>query len=108
MPRRIGRQTARRRRTFLRQWRESCRLTLETAAGQLDMSAAQLSRVERGQSPYTQDFLESAARAYKTDVPSLLTRDPTAPEAIWSIWDKAEPDERQLIVDIAKRITAKK
>lgn len=68
------------------------------------MSAAQLSRIETGKSPYTQDFLELAAHAYQTDVPSLLMRDPTDPDAMWSIWDRAKPGERRMIVDIAKTI----
>jgi hypothetical protein len=65
----------------------------------------QLSRIETGKSPCTQDFLELAAEAYMTDVPSLLMRDPRDPEAIWSIWDHAEPNERQMIVDVAKTVT---
>jgi len=66
------------------------------------MSAAQLSRIETGLSPYTQDFLELAANAYMTDVPSLLMRDPSDPEGIWSIWENALPGERALIVEHAR------
>ena len=112
MPRRIKVETTNRKPTFLRAWRKHRGLTLERAierfiAGGLDeMSAAQLSRIERGESPYTQDFLELAAIAYQTDVASLLMRDPTDPEGIWSIWDKALPGERRAIVEHAK-ITAK-
>lgn len=68
------------------------------------MSAAQLSRIENGKSPYTQDFLEMAAEAYQTDVASLLMRNPSGPDAIWSIWDQAEPGQRAMIVDIAKTV----
>lgn len=104
MPRRIRGRDLRRRRTFLRQWREHRELTLEKAAERFEMSAAQLSRIETGKSPYTQDFLELAAFAYRTDVPSLLMRDPSDPNAMWSIWDQAKPGQRQMIVDIAKTI----
>lgn len=93
-----------RRRTFLRAWREYRKLTLERAAARFEMSGAQLSRIEVGKSPYTQDFLELAAEAYQTDVVSLLIRDPTQPDAIWSIWEQAQPGQRALIVDIAKRV----
>lgn len=104
MPRRIRSKSTPRRRTFLRQWRDFRDLSLERAAERFDMSAAQLSRIERGESPYTQDFLELAADAYQTDVPSLLMRDPTDPESMWSIWDQAKPGQRRMITDVARTI----
>lgn len=73
-------------------------------ADRLEMSKAQLSRVETGVQPYTQDFLEACAEALQTDPASLLTRDPSTEDAIWSLWDTAKPGERKLIVDIAKTI----
>lgn len=78
MPRRIRGATIRRRRTFLREWREHIypNLSQDEIAGRFDMSAAQLSRIERGLSPYTQDFLELAAHAYGTDPGILLSRRP--------------------------------
>lgn len=82
MPRRIrGKQP--RRLTFLKQWREHRKLTLEAAAADFDMSPAQLSRIENAKSPYTQDMLELAATVYKTDVASLLFRDPKNSDALW-------------------------
>ena len=48
------------------------------------MSPAQLSRIENAKSPYTQDFLELAATVYKTDVASLLFRDPKSSDALWN------------------------
>jgi transcriptional regulator with XRE-family HTH domain len=99
MPRRIRGQLQRRR-TFLRQWRESKNLTLEAAASQFQMSAAQLSRIETGKAPYTQDFLELAAEAYGTEPASLLIRDPGRKDALWSIWDQAKPAERERIAEI--------
>lgn len=106
MPRRIrARIKPPRRRTYLREWREQHGLSLEKAASRFEMSAAQLSRVERGESPYTQDFLEMAADAYMTDVPSLLMRNPSDPESIWSLWDTAAPGQRLQIVAVAKALT---
>ncbi len=109
MPRRIQRP-AQRRRTFLRAWRKHLGLTQERAVARFielgvdDMSTAQLSRIESGLQGYTQDFLELAAEAYRTDVASLLTRDPSDPDGIWSIWDNALPGERRAIVEHAKII----
>lgn len=82
MPRRIRGKQARRK-TFLKQWREHRDMTLEQASAEFDMSPAQLSRIENAKSPYTQDMLELAAIVYRTDVASLLFRDPKNSDALW-------------------------
>jgi len=109
MPRRVAYQRARRP-IFIRQWREHRELSQEALADRLDMSAAQLSRIESGKQGYTQDFLEACADALRTYVPSLLMRnpskdDPSDPNSIWSLWDHAKPAQRRLIVDLAKSVT---
>lgn len=93
------------RRTFIRQWRTHRGLTLEQLAERVEMTASHLSMLERYQRGYTQETLEALAHALQTDTASLLIRNPTDPDAIWSIWDNAKPGERQMIVDIAKTIT---
>jgi transcriptional regulator with XRE-family HTH domain len=92
------------RRTFIRHWREHRGLTLEQLAERVGTTHASLSRIERGKQPYTQPLLEAVAEALQTDVASLLMRDPTGPEDIWSVWDQAKAGERRVIVDIAKTI----
>lgn len=57
--------------------------------------------LERGKRGYTQDMLEALAEALGTDPASLLMRDPTDPDAIWSIWDQAQPGERRQIIEVA-------
>lgn len=71
------------------------------------MSKAQLSRIETGDQPYSQDFLEACAEALQTDPASLLMRDPNKDEAIWSVWDQAKPAERAQIVAVAQALTRK-
>ena len=96
--------------TFIRQWRESRAMTLEVLAERVGeriggMTHASLSRIERGLQPYSQPILEAIAQELTGgDVASLLMRDPSDPNAIWSIWGQAKPGERQMIVDIAKTI----
>lgn len=94
----------RRRRTFIQAWRKFRGLTQEQLADRLSTTKANISRVESGTQGYTQDFLEACAEALGTDVASLLMRDPSHPDAIWSIWDKAKPGEKQMIVDIARTV----
>lgn len=92
------------RKTYIRQWRQHRGLTLEQLAERLGMTPSHLSMLERGQRGYTQETLEAVAEALQTDVASILMRDPSDPDAIWSVWDQAKPGERRMIVDIAKTI----
>jgi transcriptional regulator with XRE-family HTH domain len=68
------------------------------------MTPAHISMLERGQRGYTQGTLEAVAAALQTDVASLLIRDPTDSEAIWTIWDRAKPAQRHQLVEIAKTL----
>jgi len=96
--------------TFIRQWRESKSMTLEVLAERVGekiggMTHASLSRIERGLQPYSQPILEAIADELTGgDVASLLMRDPSTPNAMWSIWERAKPGQRQMIVDIANTI----
>lgn len=97
-------------RTFLKEWREHAGLTQERAASRIGeatgegFSHSQLSRIERGEQPYSQAVLEAAAHAYGTDPASLLIRNPKEPDAIWSVWDQALPGEKLIILDTAQAI----
>ena len=99
-----------RRKTYIRQWRKMRGLTLEQVSARLEelghsLQPGHLSMLERGERGYTQETLETLAEALQTDVASLLIRDPSDPEAIWSIWDNAKPGERRRIVEVAKALT---
>ena len=98
-------QKPRFRRTFIAQWRDYRSLTQAQLADRLDMTQSHLSMLENGKRGYTQETLEAVAEALQTDVASLLMRDPSDDDAIWSIWDQAKPGERRMIVDIAKTVT---
>jgi len=94
-----------RQRTFLREWRKAKPgRTLEQVAAELHMSQPQLGRIERGDSPYNQDLLEALAELYGCSVADLLMRDPSEPNAIWTIWDHAKPGEKRLISAAAEAI----
>lgn len=89
---------------FMRQWRKHRGLTLKQVAESVGVKHPTLSRIETGKQPYSQGILEAVADRLNTDVASLLMRDPTAPEPIWTIWELAKPGERRMIVDIARTI----
>lgn len=83
-------------------------MTLEALAEAVEMTSSFLSMLETGQRGYTQETLESIATALKTDVASLLTRDPTTPGTIWNDWEKAKEPERQEIANFARYVLTKR
>jgi transcriptional regulator with XRE-family HTH domain len=109
---------------FFRQWRKACGLTLEQAADRIErasearatnaanfsralsMTHATLSRVERGRLPYSQGLLEILAEVYRTDRASLIMRDPSEPEGLWSIWEQLRPTERRQALAVLKALHA--
>lgn len=95
--------------TFIRQWRNHRHMSLDQLAERVPMDKSNLSKVERGILPYNQEMLERLADALMTDPASLLMRDPSNADAIWSIWDRASPGERAQLESVATAlISAKK
>jgi transcriptional regulator with XRE-family HTH domain len=93
--------------TFIRKWRTHRGLTLAQVADRVGTTHATLSRIERGVQPYNQPLLEAIADALQTEAASLLMRDPTDPEALWTILDRASPSERKQIRAIAETFLKK-
>jgi|688.fasta_scaffold1681014_1 transcriptional regulator with XRE-family HTH domain len=83
--------------TYLHEWLVFRNKTHEQLANALELSRPQVTKIVNGKRPYTQAFLEAAAEYLDTDPASLLMRDPTQPEAIWSIWDHASEGEKNEI-----------
>lgn len=90
--------------TFMRQWRQHRDKTLVQVAEELHVTHGYLSKVERGLQPYNQELLEALANIYNCDIVDLLIRDPTEPESIWSLWDRARPGERRQIESVAEAL----
>lgn len=102
------------RRTYIRQWRQHRGLSLKRLANRLPADAegrpaisdVSISRIERGLQPYNQAILEMLAEALNTDPASLLMRDPTQPDAIWTIWDQLKPEQQKqalVVLDALRR-----
>lgn len=94
-----------RRRLFIKEWRKYRHLTQEQLAERAGMSVGNVNHLEQAKQNYTQDALERLAEALQCEPAHLMIVDPTRDNAIWSIWERAAPGERQMIVDIAKTIT---
>lgn len=107
-------------RHFLREWRKHAGLSLEQACERVEaivgdrvvaegeerdlrkigVSYSTLSRIERGDVPYNQNLLELLAEAYNTDPASLIMRDPSDPEGIWSIYDQIPQEQRPVAMKV--------
>jgi transcriptional regulator with XRE-family HTH domain len=68
------------------------------------MTQGHLSMLTNGKRGYTQETLEAIADALKCDVGQLLVVDPKKQDAIWSIWEQADDEQRKLIASIANTI----
>lgn len=65
-----------RRRTFLREWRQYRRMTLEQVAARISYHYTNLVRIEAGTVQYTQDLLEQLAEVYLCSPADLLSHSP--------------------------------
>lgn len=92
------------RKTYLKQWRKFRGLTQERLGARVGMSESAISQLETGQSGYTQPVLEMLAEALGTTPASLIMRDPTDDNALWSIWDQAAPGEKREISALAEAL----
>ena len=90
-------------RHFLREWRKFRGYTLENVAERIGMSHQNLGKIERGKVPYTEPLIEILADIYRTDRGSLIMRDPTLPDPLWSIYDQLAPPDRQRFVATLER-----
>lgn len=97
-----------RRRIFLKEWREYRQLTQEALADRVDMSVSNISQLERGLQGYSDEGLQALAEALQTEPGHILTVDPSDDDAIWSLWERAEPSQRQVIMDVAKGLVIKR
>lgn len=89
---------------FVRQWRKFRGYSQEQLAEMIGVTHGAISQLERGLTQYTQPLLEALADALQTDPPSLLIRDPTQNESIWSLWDRAKPAQREKLEAMAEII----
>lgn len=81
-------------RLFLKQWRQHRdKMSQQRLAEIIGSTKATISRIENGKQNWDQEFLQLAAEALRCEPPDLLMRDPTRPDALWSLVDsiKSEP-----------------
>jgi transcriptional regulator with XRE-family HTH domain len=94
-----------RQRIFLREWRKHRGVTQEGLADRIGIDRTIVSKIENGKLDYHQHFLEAVAYALMCEPADLLMRDPTAPEAIWSIWERIPPADRPKALAVLQALT---
>lgn len=82
---------------FLKEWRKYRGLSQEKLAARVGIHKGDISNYEKGKRRYNQDLLEALADALECEPADLIMRDPTQPEALWSLWDHASEGEREEI-----------
>jgi transcriptional regulator with XRE-family HTH domain len=101
---RMARPKRQRRRWFLKQWREHRQLSQEALAERVGMTQGMISHLENNRVDYTATHLEMLADALRCEPVDLLIRNPTDPEAPWSIWDTLQPVQKRQAVEIMKTL----
>jgi transcriptional regulator with XRE-family HTH domain len=92
--------------TYLKAWRKHRGLTQERLGARLDdMSGANISRIENGHQPYSQEFLEAAGRVLDCTPTDIIERDPNRPENhLWRIIHSKSPKVQRRAVRIIEAI----
>jgi transcriptional regulator with XRE-family HTH domain len=79
----------------LHEWLTAKGKSQQQLADYIGISRVQVNRIATGKRQYTQRFLELAAEYLETTPSSLLMRDPTKEEALWTIWDQIAPEQKE-------------
>lgn len=99
----IPKKPRERQKTFFKEWREFRDLKQYEVADKLEIEPSTLSRLERGASPYDQDFLERLALVLGCDPEDLLSINPlqpSPPRLIYSRLMKASPEVQKKALEI--------
>ena len=90
------------RRVFIREWRKHRGLTLVQLANRVGVSQPTVSRIERGEQPYSQPILEAFADALGCEPADLIGRLPGAPNELTLLVNKLPPEAVPAAVTVLK------
>lgn len=68
------------------------------------MSVGNVSQLERGIQGYSDEGLEALAEALNCEPGHILSVNPLAPDAIWSIWERASEAEKAQVAAVARAL----
>jgi len=91
-------------RTYIREWRKHRGLSLEELASRVETTAATLSRIERGQQPYSQPLLEALAQTLNCRPADLIMRPPGMIDTIESVFGELSPTSQKQFLAVVKAL----
>lgn len=100
----ISRQKVGRPRYYFREWRKHRNLTQEALASRVGMSTPSISQIETGKQGFTDTTLEALADALQCQPGDLLMRNPSDPQAPWSLWESLTPEQRVTGINLLKAL----
>lgn len=90
------------RRVFIREWRKHRGLTLVQLANRVGVSQPTVSRIERGEQPYSQPILEAFADALGCEPSDLIGRLPGAPSELTLLVNKVPPEQVPTLMNVLR------
>lgn len=90
--------------THIRAWRRHRNLTLERLGDRVGMAPGNLSRLERGITPYIQHQIEAIADALRCTVADLISRPPGATSQLQEILGGLSPEKQRQAVRLIKAL----
>jgi transcriptional regulator with XRE-family HTH domain len=78
---------------YIRQWRQLKNYSLEYVAHNVPMDKGNLSKVERGHLPYSQEMIERIADILGTEPGNLISRDPTKDGKVIDLVQRLSPSQ---------------
>jgi transcriptional regulator with XRE-family HTH domain len=112
MPPRFGSNSFRKRRTFLKEWRQFRDLTQDEVLRRLEALGAELSkpsisRLENGHQPYSEPVLCALADVYQCEPSDLIGRDPLMGESIDAmVIQMPKPDRDRVMAVVSALLKA--
>lgn len=98
--------------TLIRAWRKHRDLSLERVAARIEMTTSNLSKIERGEQPYTQPVLEALAEALNCSPADLLMRPPGTPKeprnVLLTLIEGLDPETRDQAITVIEALKARK
>lgn len=92
------------RKTQIRAWRKHRTLSLVKLASRIDMTPSNLSKIERGEQPYTQPVLEALAEALNVTAADLIMRPPGSIAPLRAELESLAPDDQARALAIIKAL----